>query len=422
MHIPETVKTYGIIALVVVASFWFASRFIEPPPPTHIVLAAGSKSGDYYRYANLYKKALAHEGITVEIIETAGSLENVGLLTEGKADVAFIQSGLETKESREKIETLASLYYEPLWVFSRGSGLPEKDLQSLRNNKLAIGAKGSGTNAIAKQLLKLNHILEEVTLVDLSGKEAVAALQKGRVDAAFFVARPESAYIRELLHEKNIRLLSFQRAEGYTHLLPFLSKVQLNEGVIDMAEDIPDNDVYLLSPVAQLTSRTDFNGALKTLLVGAAMKIHGKADIFSTTGQFPSLDYADFPIAEEAARYFKYGPNFLQRFLPFWLADMIGRMVVMLIPLLGIMLPLLKIASPVYRWRTRSKIYKWYKSLRKTEEMALAGDSNLEEALASLELIDVEVKKTKVPLSYADELYSLRRHIQLIKEHLQKNT
>jgi hypothetical protein len=395
MHIPETVKTYGIITLIVIASFWFASRFIEPPPPDRILLAAGSASGDYYRYANSYKKALAKERITVEIIETAGSLENVNLLMEGKADVAFIQSGLETKESREKIETLASLYYEPLWVFSRENDFPEKDLQNLQNKKLTIGAKGSGTNAIARQLLKLNNITEKTTLIDLSGKEAVLALQKGRVDAAFFVARPESSYIRKLLHEKNIHLLSFQRAEGYTHLLPFLSKVQLNEGVIDMAADIPDSEVYLLSPVAQLTSRTDFNGALKTLLLGSSMDIHGNADIFSTKGQFPSLDYADFPIAEEAARYFKYGPNFLQRFLPFWLADMISRMVVLLVPLLGVMLPLLKIASPVYRWRTRSKIYKWYKSLKKTEETIITGDSELREALASLELIDAEVKKPR---------------------------
>jgi hypothetical protein len=422
MYIPETVKTYGIIALVVVASFWFASRYIEPPPPKRFILAAGPASGDYYRYANSYKNKLADEGITVEVIETAGSLENVGLLVEGKADVAFIQSGLETKESRKKIETLASLYYEPLWVFSRKNDLREKDLHNLHDNKLAIGTKGSGTNAIARQLLELNKIIGKTTLIDFSGKEASKALQEGRVDAAFFVARPESPYIQELLHKKNIRLLSFQRAQGYTHLLPFLSKVQLNEGVIDMAADIPDDDVYLLSPVAQLASRTDFNGALKTLLVGASMKIHGNADIFSAKGQFPSLDHVDFPIAEEAARYFKYGPNFLQRFLPFWLADMINRMVVMLIPLLGVMLPLLKIASPVYRWRTRSKIYKWYKSLKKTEETAIAGDSELKEALASLERIDAEVKKTEVPLSYADELYNLRRHIQLIKEHLQKNT
>lgn len=422
MHIPETVKTYGIITLVVVASFWCASRFVEPPPPSHIILAAGSASGDYYHYAHEYKNALAKEGITVEVLETAGSLENADLLTEGKADLAFIQSGLKTTGNSEKIETLASLYYEPLWVFSRENDLPEKDLQNLRKKKLAIGAKGSGTNAIANQLLKLNSIVEKVTLIDLSGKEAVEALEKNRLDAAFFVARPESPYIRELLHKKDIHLLSFQRADGYTNLLPFLSKVQLHEGVINMAADIPDKDVYLLSPVAQLTSRTDFNGALKTLLVGVATNIHGKADIFAPKGRFPSLDYADFPIAEEAARYFKYGPNFLQRFLPFWLADMINRMVVMLIPLLGVMLPLLKIASPVYRWRTRSKIYRWYKSLRKTEETAMAGDSDLKEALASLERIDAEVKKTQVPLSYADELYSLRRHIQLIKEHLQKNT
>lgn len=419
MHIPESIKIYGLIALVIAASFWFTSRFIEPPPPKTIILAAGPSSGEYYRYAQLYKKALADDGITIEILETAGSSENTELLASGKADIAFIQSGLKTKDNENKIETLSSLYYEPLWVFSRNIDPLYKDLQNLRDKRLAIGADGSGTKAIAKQLLDLNKIADQASLHDFSGKRAVDALKKNEVDAAFFITRPNAAYIQDLLQETDIQLLSFQRSETYIRLLPFLSKVHLTEGVVNMATNTPQQDVTLLSPVAQLTSRKDFSGALKTLVISTALKIHNKTDIFSEKGQFPTLDYADFPLAEEAERYFKYGPNLLQRILPFWLADLINRMVVMLIPLLGIMLPLLKIASPAYRWRTRSKIYKWYKSLKTMEDTVFTGDSDLKEALSSLEHIDAEVKKTQVPLSYADELYNLRLHIQMIKDHIQ---
>jgi len=421
MHIPETVKTYGIIALVIVLSFWFFSRFIDPTPPKKIVVASGSVSGDYYKYAHLYKEALAKEGITIEVLKTAGSLDNINLLMEGKADVAFIQSGLATDKSVDKITTLGSLYYEPLWVFSRNNRPSKKDIQNLEGNTLAVGVKGSGTNVLATRLLELNDIRDKVTLIEISGKEAVAALKDGRVDIAFFVARSESSYIQDLLHEPGIDLLSFHRAEGYTRLMPFLSKVQLSEGAISMAPNIPAGDKALLAPVAQLVSQKDFNGALKTLLVTAAMDVHGKADMFSTKGQFPTLDFSDFPVAEEAERYFKYGPNFLQRVLPFWLADMVGRMVVMLIPLLGIMLPLIKLASPTYRWRTRSKIYKWYKSLKKLEESTIEASVDVKELLSSLERIEVEVKKTQVPLSYADELYNLRLHIRMIKEQLKKS-
>jgi hypothetical protein len=188
-----------------------------------------------------------------------------------------------------------------------------------------------------------------------------------------------------------------------------------------MARNIPQKDFQVLSPVAQLASRPDFNGALKTLLVQTAFKLHSDADLFAAKERFPTVNYADFPIAEEAARYFKYGPNLLQRFLPFWLADMISRMVVMLIPLIGIMLPLMKLASPTYKWRTRSKIYKWYKHLKKMEDAAQKNDTELATTLAALDKIDLDVKKTQVPLSYADELYTLRMHIKMIRERLESS-
>lgn len=420
MHIPEAVKTYGLILLIIVASFWVASCFIAPPPPKYIIFAAGSVNGEYYRYAQIYKRVLAEEGIIVKVLETAGASENAELLMQGKANIAFIQSGQKIENIENYVETLGSLYYEPLWVFTKNIDQKQKDLQNFHKSTLAVGPVGSGTRAISIQLLDMNNITNSAILKGLSGEQAVEALKNEKVDAAFFVSHPDAPYIQELLHDKGIHLLSFQRANAYTRLFPFLSKVQLNEGVVDIAANIPNKDIYLISPVAQLASRKDFNGALKTLLVRTAMKIHNDADLFSKKSQFPTLDYADLPIADEAERYFKYGPNFLQQFLPFWFADMINRMVVMLIPLIGVMFPLVKIASPTYRWRTRSRIYRWYKKLKKMEEATSSEDFDLKKILSSLESMDADVKKTQVPLSYADELYSLRQHIQLIKDQIQK--
>ena len=421
MHIPETVKTYGLIALIIACSFWFAARFIEPTPPKETTIAAGAVGGDYYRYAEKYQKHLANEGITLNILETAGSLENITLLEEKKADIAFIQSGLATEDNSEYIEALSGLYFEPIWVFMRTDVFSGIDLQKLKNRRIAIGKVGSGTNKVARQLLELNKMADDTTLLEISGQDAIDALKKGTVDAAVFVAKPSAATIQTLMHDKSLHLLSFDRAYGYTSTYKFLSKVTLNEGVIDMAQNIPNKSVPLLSPVAQLAAHKDFHGALKTLLVSTTMDIHKDATLLSTKGQFPTLDFIDLPIASEATRYFTYGPNILQRFLPFWLVDMISRMVVMLIPLLGVMLPLIKLASPTYRWRTRSKIYKWYKSLKKMEETANASDADLDEILAALSKIDADVKKTIVPLSYADELYNLRLHIQMIKDHVERN-
>lgn len=420
MHIPETIKTYGLIAVIIIFSFWFAARFIEPTPPKELTIAAGAVDGDYYRYAQIYQQKLADQGITLNILETAGSMENIKLLEERKADIAFVQSGLATAENAEYIETLGGLYYEPVWVFTRGEVNQGKDLQKLKGKKIAIGKPGSGTNAIARQLLALNDMLDNTTLVEISGQDAVDALKSGKVNAATFVAKPSADMIKTLMRDPTLKLMSFDRAQGYTGTYPFLSKVTLNEGVIDMARNIPSQNVTLLSPVAQLTAHKDFHGALKTLLISTSIGIHNDATSLSAKGRFPTLDFIDLPIASEALRYFEYGPNVLQRFLPFWLADMISRMVVMLIPLLGVMLPLIKLASPTYRWRTRSKIYKWYKSLKKMEENANASEADVDETLAALAKIDAEVKKTIVPLSYSDELYNLRLHIQMIKDHLHR--
>lgn len=420
MHIPETIKTYGLIAVIIIFSFWFAARFIEPTPPKELTIAAGAVDGDYYRYAQIYQQKLADQGITLNILETAGSMENIKLLEERKADIAFVQSGLATAENAEYIETLGGLYYEPIWVFTRGEVNQGKDLQKLKGKKIAIGKPGSGTNAIARQLLALNDMLDNTTLVEISGQAAVDALKSGKVNAATFVAKSSADIIKTLMRDPALKLMSFDRAQGYTGTYPFLSKVTLNEGVIDMARNIPHQNVTLLSPVAQLTAHKDFHGALKTLLISTSIGIHNDATSLSAKGRFPTLDFIDLPIASEASRYFEYGPNVLQRFLPFWLADMISRMVVMLIPLLGVMLPLIKLASPTYRWRTRSKIYKWYKSLKKMEENATASEADVDEILAALAKIDAEVKKTIVPLSYSDELYNLRLHIQMIKDHLHR--
>ncbi|PCK00546.1 MAG: hypothetical protein COA45_01860 [Zetaproteobacteria bacterium] len=425
MYIPEALKTYGVIISLIVASFWFASQFIAPTPPKTITLAAGSKGGEYYRYATLYKSALAAQGVEVNIIETAGSIDNIELLLQNKTDIAFIQSGLATPETQKNIETLSSLYYEPIWVFVREDVQEDvrsaKDLQRIYGKTVAIGRKGSGTNALMRRLLEGSFPKAEVSFVEISGEKAVSALQNRAVDAAVFVGRSQSPHIQSLLRDKTVHLLSFVRADGYARLYPFLSKVVLSEGVIDMAENIPNYDLSLISPVAQLTVSKGFSGALKTLLVRTAFQLHGDADVFAKQRHFPTLEYADFPISEEARRYFEYGPNFLQRVLPFWLADLINRMIVMLIPLIGVMIPLLKVAPPTYRWQTRSKIYKWYKDLKKIEEAAAtskAEDKNM--ALSFLEKIDEDVKKTKVPLSYADELYNLRLHIKMIKDRLQK--
>jgi TRAP transporter TAXI family solute receptor len=418
-EIPTVIKTYGLFGVLIIASFWFAAQFIGAPSPTSLTIAAGSKNGAYYQYAEKYRDYLATQRITATLLETAGSIENIDLLKAGKADIAFVQSGLAKDNNREEIQSLASLYYEPLWIFTTEDDSRRKDLQQLAGTTIAIGKKGSGTNALARELITLNGMDKNVTLQETDGLNAVKALEQGRIDALFMIAPPSDDLVTRLINNPDIRLISFERAAGYSQKLPFLSQIKLNEGVLNMELNQPEQNITLIAPVAQLVTRTDFNGSLKYLLASATMHIHeNETSLLSTKGTFPTLRYTDFPIADQAQRFFKDGLPALQRFLPFWLADMVNRMIVMLIPLLGVMIPLLKIAPPTYRWRTRAKIYRWYKDLKKLENSPTKTKKSRKEILDELDAIDKEVMETNVPLSYADELYNLRLHIYTLKSRI----
>ncbi len=423
IQIPEFIKTYGLIALIVIASFWFASKFIEPPPPSNMTIATGSDAGMYYQVAQKYKADLAEQKMTLNIIKTKGSMENIELLMKGEVDVAFVQSGLVNDVNNKHIEALASLYYEPLWIFVNVN----KGVESLRDLKgkarrVNVGNSGSGTIKVATDILNANGIDKTTTsFLNLDGETAAEAVKVGQIDAAFFVSGFHSGTVQGLLRHPNVKALSLPRSRAYAKRFTYLSQVVLPEGVIDLEKNIPNEDVEMVAPVAMLVTRNDFHSALKTLILGSAMHIHDKSTVFSDTGAFPTLSYIDFPVSWEARRYFKNGPSFLQQYLPFWVADMIARLTVMLIPLIGVMIPLAKIAPPTYQWRIRSKIYRWYKDLKQIEDMAYANDDDakaLAEARDKLRIIENEVKQVSIPLSYHDELYNLRLHIQMIQEKL----
>lgn len=422
IYISETIKTYGLIIAIVVASFWFAYKFVPAPPPSEITIAAGSETGNYYKIALQYQEYLEDNGIKLKILSTAGSVENINLVLAEKADIGFVQSGLASKENNSDLQALGSLYYEPLWVFTHDELEFTNDLQSLKGHKIAIGIQGSGVNNLARDLLAANGITNEKMFLQIGGDEAVRALKSGEVKALFKVSTANSSDILSLLKTSSMKLMSFERANGYSRLMPYLTSVDLPQSSIDIAKNLPPEDIELLSPVAQLVTHNELNGAIKSLLVRASTNIHNTSDTFSQKGQFPTQHFVDFKLAEEAHNYYTYGPNFFQRILPFWFADMLNRMVVMIIPLLGIMIPLLRIASPTYRWRIRSKIYRWYKNLNKIEARKADGIDDTKEALDTLNQIDKDVRNTKIPLSYSDELYNLRLHIRMIKEQLKQES
>ena len=425
----DFLKVYGPILALIAVGFVVAYQFVDPAPPRSLTIATGSPQGAYHAFGQRYREILAREGIDVTLVNSAGTVENLDRLGKPEDDadaveLAFVQSGIGNAADAPNLEALASLYYEPLWVFVRGED-PVRRLTALAGRRIAVGGKGSGTRHVALELLAANGIAEGdatgTVLSDLGGDAAAEALAAGELDAAIFVTAKYSPRLTDLLTRPDVQLISFERAAAYQRRYRHLAAITLPEGVLDLAGDLPEEDLVLLSPLATLVARDEVHPALIDLVLRAATEIHGGPGLFEEPGQFPSPRNVDFPLSEEAERFFQSGLPFLRRVMPFWAATLIERLWVMLLPILTLLIPLLRIAPPTYRWQVRRRIIRWYRDLRDLEAALQAAVEAGDEAarrdsLAALDRLQVETGRIAVPLTYADNLYHLRLHSEFVRQ------
>ncbi len=423
MGFGEKLKIYGLGLVLILVGFIVAYQFVEPAPPRKFSIATGSKTGAYFHFAQRYHAILAREGLELQLVNTKGSVDNIERLKKGEVQVAFVQSGTSSQQEAEQalsLTSLGSLYYEPLWVFIR-QDIAAESLDKLAGKRIAAGVEGSGTWVVAKQVLELNDLTEDkANILHLSSDDAAKGLLAGKVDAAFFVASLESSLIKELLATPSLKLMSFNKAPAYTKKHRFLSSVELPLGVVSLRDNIPPHNITMLAPAATLVASDDLHPALVSLLVQAMTEVHGGGSVLDEPGEFPSARYVDFPMNEQAVRYLKSGQPFLQRYLPFWLAVLIDQLKVFLVPLLALMLPLGKILPPTYRWRIRSKIYRYYSDLKDIEKAGVdeTDVAKLDELVVRLDAMQQELLRLTVPLSYSEELYQLRLHTNMVHDTL----
>ncbi len=419
--------TVGLPALaLLVGGFWLAAQFIEPAPPGHLYISSGGAGGSYEVYAARYREVLARNGVELREQASAGALENLRRLLDEADDteVALVQSGTANGVNVSTLHSLGYLYYEPLWVFYRGERELDR-LTQLKGRRIAVGPEGSGTRKLALQLLETSGIgADNATLLPLGGLAAAAALQERKVDAVFLVGAERSAAVWSLFFAEDVRLMSLSHAEAWTRLFPHLARLTLPQGAIDMTRNIPARDVTLVSPMATLVAHESTHPALVQLLLQAAQEVHGEAGIFQRPGEFPRAGAADFPLSPDAERFYKSGKPLLQRYLPFWAANLIDRMVVMLVPVFALLIPILKFAPGLYSWRVRSRIYRRYGELKFLEaEVETSPERHSrEEWLDKLDRIEDDVHHIPTPLAFTDMLYTLRVHLGVVRATILRRT
>ncbi len=417
----EALKVYVPLALIALIMVVVMMRFVSPSPPKSITFAAGGADGQYYALAEAYRDRLAVHGIEVEVLETAGTVENYALLMDGKADVALLQGGQAKPEMADKVQSLGGMFAEPYWIFVL-AGSDVQNFGDLRDKQVAAGSSGSGTRALTLQLQgDWGGVWRDPE--PISGAAAAAALLSGTVDAAVFAASVEADYVETLLGDPRVRLVPIRRAEGLSMRYPALAPVTLYEGVFDMSANRPSEDIRLVAAIAQLGVRDGLHPAIQSVLLEAAEPIHGGGSILTKAGMYPDPVKTDLALTDEARRYYRKGPSALRRYFSFGMANFLERAWIFLIPLLTLMIPLGRLAPPLYRWRIRRKIYIWYNDLHELEHRGIdaADEATRQSVLDEIQTMQHEVGQLEVPVSYNDELYHLRSHINFVEALIARN-
>ncbi|TBO27856.1 C4-dicarboxylate ABC transporter substrate-binding protein [Aquabacterium lacunae] len=422
-----------LVAALVAGAYWW----LDPQPPRTVTLATGPAGSAYAEFGQRYAKALAQEGIKVQLLTTEGTVGNLQALRDGTADVAFVRGGSDdtSADANAGITSLGALFYEPLWVFYRPAALvpagkapkaakappppPLSALGQLQGLRVNVDQSGSGVPDLVRRLLQANGLdLAAVQARELPPEEAAHALQAGELDALVLVTAPESPVVQWLLRQPGIALADLPHADALSRRFPFLQTVSLPRGMVDLAGDLPPQDIGLLAATTALLTRDETHPALRQLFAQAAQKLHGGAGWFNGARDFPNTRTSELPVSPEGDRAINGTPPFWQRYLPFWASNLLERMWLVIGGLIVLLLPLSRVLPPLYTYRVRQRVFRWYARLRAVEARMDEGQAPRDELLNELDELDRVASQITVPLAHADELYALRSNIEKTRRRL----
>jgi TRAP-type uncharacterized transport system substrate-binding protein len=419
-------RVITILAAVVVTAavlMWTLVKAFQPLPGRDVVIATGPPGSAYAQFAERYREIMARDGVRLRLVPTNGAIENLKLLQNASSAVSagFVQSGTTSEHDSPGLVSLGTVFYEPLWGFCRCTALPEL-LGSRARPRLSIGPVGSATQPLALKIIALNGLdTKNLQLSEDAPAEAARQITAGAIDVAMLLSAWDAPVVQQLLRTPGVNLLTWRRADAYVALNPKFSKLVLPEGVADLAANRPPADVQLIASKANLVVRRDLHPALQYLLLRAAMEVHAPADIFGHAGEFPAPEVTDLPISDGASRIYKSGPSILQRTLPFWLAELVQRLLIILLPLAGIIYPLWSLLFKTYRWQMQRRLTRLYGELRAIERIVRTDTSSEVQArmLARINELERRAVELRVPKSFSEMGFNLRSHIRALRQRLE---
>ena len=411
-----------VIVLLAVLG-WALVTAIKPALQRTIVITSGADNGIYRGFADRYAPLLKRAGIALDIRRSSGSVENYQRLTnpDSEYQVGFIQSGTTSPKETDQLQTIAAVSYEPIWVFYRGDTVINK-LAQLRGKRVAIGIPGSGLLNVSQVLLGYSGVTRDnATLVEMDASSAYQGLESGQLDAAFFIGRPDASMQKTLLNS-DLKLMSFAQAEALVQKFPSLSKVIYPRASTSIVKDLPREDVTLLAATALLVSKDTLHPALVYLLLDAAKTVHGGEDYFTPLGTFPNLNTEEFPLSDESTRYFKSGRPFLQRYLPFWLASLIERRFLILLPFMALLIGLLQALPRMVEARIKKRLVVWYREIKSLEDETWKSTQPTPSQIAKwrdeIDAIDAHASEIRIPHRYFQDVYALKQAIGVVRERI----
>jgi len=418
-HRPQSILA---LILLIAAALWAAVAALRPLPPRTITMATGPEGSAYAEIGKRYRAIFARSGIDLRLKPTAGALENLSLLSNPRSGVSvgFVQSGTVSDRDRTDLESIGTVFYQPLWFFIR-SEFRGLGMQALRGRKISIGSEGSGSRELVLELLRRNGIDQGFAqLLSLAPQQAGEKLLRGEIDASLMFASWDSPVVRQLFSDKSVEPASFPRADAYVALYPFLSKLIVPAGVGDLAKNRPPTDVTLFATKASLVVRSDLHPAIQYLLLEAAQEIHSRPGMFQKAGQFPAAESIDLPLSDQARQFYRSGRPFLQRHLPFWLAVLIDRLLILLIPIVGVIYPLMKLFPALYGWNMQRHIFHLYGDLRLLEQELESRKEGqpIGDLSERLDRLEQKANHLRVPVFFANLRYILWMHITLVRQRL----